>query len=157
LRRLTRLIAMLAVLGLCAILYFLMTPYQGFADDTFVELGHGTGAMEMGRELAQAGVIRSPWEFWLERALHAGAKLQAGEYRFNNPATVGDVFGRIARGDIYYLEFTVTEGSNMFDIAEKLEAAGAMTAVDFLKAASDTRDIRDLDPFAKSLEGSFFP
>jgi UPF0755 protein len=151
------LIAMLAVLGLCAILYFLMTPYQGFADDTFVELGHGTGAMEMGRELAQAGVIRSPWEFWLERALHAGTKLQAGEYRFNKPASVGDVFGRIARGDIYYLEFTVTEGSNMFDIAEKLEAAGAMPAVDFLRAASDTRDIRDIDPFAKSLEGYLFP
>ena len=152
-----KLVALAVVIAAGAIAYFLMSPYQGFRGDAFVRFAHGTGTMEMGRELAETGVIRSPWEFWMERALHGGAKLQAGEYRFNKPATPGGVYGRIARGDVYYVEFTVTEGSNMFDIAQKLDATGLIPAADFLRAASDTRPIRDLDPFAKSLEGYLFP
>lgn len=148
-------LAALAAGGAAA--YLLSEPYQGFQGETFTRFAHGTGAMEMGRQLADAGVIRWPWEFWMERALHGGAKLQAGEYRFNQPATTADVFRRIARGDVYYVEYTVTEGSNMFDIAQGLQALGVMSAGDFLRAASDTRPIRDIDPWAKSLEGYLFP
>ncbi|HML17100.1 MAG TPA: endolytic transglycosylase MltG [Bryobacteraceae bacterium] len=156
-RRIAWLSALVVVAAAGAIAYLIGAPYQGFQGETFLVFGRGTGAIEMGRELAQAGVIRSPWEFWMERALHAGAKLQAGEYRFHQPATPGDVFRRIARGDVYYVEFTVDEGANMFDIAQGLETLGVMPAADFLRAASDTKPIRDIDPWAKSLEGYLFP
>lgn len=150
---------LLAVAALVAggVTYFLTEPYRGFSDEAFVRFAHGTGAREMGRELAQAGVIRYSWEFWMERAMHGGATLQAGEYQFQKPGSAGDVFRRIMRGDVYYVEFTVPEGSNMFDIAHTLEAQGLMPAGDFLRAAADTASIRDLDPSAKSLEGYLFP
>lgn len=156
-KRVAWVFAVVLLLAAGAVAYVLAEPYQGFPAETFVRFARGTGAVQMGQELAQAGVIRSPWEFWMERALHGGAKLPAGEYRFNKPATPGDVFGRIARGDVYYIEFTVTEGSNMFDIAQGLEAAGAIAAADFLRAASDATSIRDIDPWANSLEGYLFP
>jgi UPF0755 protein len=67
------------------------------------------------------------------------------------------VFDRIARGDIFYFEFTVPEGSNIFDIARALEAQRVMAAEDFLSAATDASSIRDLAPKAKTLEGYLFP
>ena len=132
-------------------------PYQGFSGETFVELPRGAGSAAIAGALERAGVIRYSWEFLLVRALRPTAKLQAGEYRFAKAAAVADVFGRIAKGDIYYFEFTVPEGSNMFDIARGLEEKGVMTASEFLEAASDPAPIRDLAPKAETLEGFLFP
>jgi UPF0755 protein len=111
----------------------------------------------MARELADAGVIQWPWEFTLMRVLHPSATLQAGEYRFDQSASPHDVFARIARGDVYFVEFTVPEGSNMFDIAALLNDSGVLDGDDFLRAASDPTPIRDLAPLAPSQEGYLFP
>lgn len=132
-------------------------PYQGFEGETFVRFERGAGTASMGRALERAGVIRHAWQFWLVRALHPSTTLQAGEYRFAGQARVVRVFDRIARGDIFYFEIAVPEGSNIFDIARLLESAGAMPAEDFLRAASDPASIRDLDPEARTLEGYLFP
>ncbi len=132
-------------------------PYQGFSGETFVQLPRGAGSAGIARTLQRAGVIRYSWAFLLERALRPSAKLQAGEYRFTNAAPVGEVFGRIARGDIFYFEFAVPEGSNMFDVARSLEAQAVMTASEFLEAASDPTLVRDLAPQAETLEGFLFP
>jgi UPF0755 protein len=102
-------------------------------------------------------VIRYPWQFWLARAMHPSVKLVAGEYRFSDAASVGEVFERIARGDIYFFEFNVPEGSNIFDIARLAEAAGVGTAQEFLDAAGNPAAIKDLDPAARTLEGYLFP
>ena len=152
-----RMLLVLFVLALAAAAYLLGTPYSGFSNETFVRIEHGTGTREIGELLAQAGVIRYPWQLWMERALHPSAKLQAGEYRFHDAATPGDVFSRLARGDIYFFEITVPEGSNMFDIARIVESAGVMPGDAFLKAAANPASIHDLDPAAKTLEGYLFP
>src|SRR5271170_2561564 len=91
----------------CVALLSLNAPYRGFPDEIFVRIERGAGAVEVGRVLAQAGVIRGPWQFWAERALHRGGKIQAGEYRFDDSASPAAVFARLARGDVYYFEFTV--------------------------------------------------
>jgi peptidoglycan lytic transglycosylase G len=148
-------VALLALAG--AALASLELPYRGFAGETFVRFDRGSGTVAMARALEQAGVVRYAWQFWLARALNSRVKLSAGEYRFSEPANVFDIFGRIARGDVYYLEVSIPEGSNMFDIARLAEAAGVMSAQDFLNAAEDPGSIRDLDPNAPTLEGYLFP
>jgi len=135
----------------------LVTPYQGFKTETYVDIPHGTSTSGIARELARDGVVRYDWEIWLARLLRPSAKLQAGEYRFATPASGLKVFDRIARGDIYFFAFTVPEGSNIFDIGHALEAEGVMSSEDFLKAAEDPAPIRDLAPKAKTLEGYLFP
>jgi UPF0755 protein len=135
----------------------LHAPYQGFQNDVFLRIDRGTGTVAIGQALADAGVIRYPWQFWLERTLHRDGKIQAGEYRFHEAADVETVFNRLARGDIYFFEFTVKEGQNMFDIAQSLGDAGVMPAADFLHAAAQPAPIRDIDPSAPSLEGYLFP
>ncbi len=144
-----------ALAGLAA--WALVTPYQGFQAETFVEISRGTGTVAIAQELAKDGVIRYSWEFELLRLVKPSAKLQAGEYRFAKAASALDVFNRIARGDIYFVEFTVPEGSNIFDIAKSIAAEGVMSAEDFLAAAEDPALIRDLAPSAKTLEGYLFP
>jgi UPF0755 protein len=135
----------------------LLSPYRGFEGDTYVDIQRGSGAVGIAQALADGGVIRYPWQFWLMRATRPSAKLQAGEYRFAAAASVREVFDRLARGDIFYFEFTVPEGSNIFDIARALEGQHVMAAEDFLSAATDASSIRDLAPKAKTLEGYLFP
>ena len=139
------------------VLISLEVPYRGFARTTYVSFDRGTGSLTMAQELQQSGVIRYAWQFWLARAMNPLATLEAGEYRFDRPSSVFDVFGRIAHGDIYFVEVNVPEGSNIFDIARLAQASGIMTAQDFLAAAEDPAPIHDLDPAAPSLEGYLFP
>lgn len=155
-KKLSALVILAAAIGASGWILF-NRPYRGFQGETFVTIEHGTGTLDIGRALAQAGVIRFPWLLWVERATNPGARLQAGEYRFADAATPGQVYSRIARGDIFYFEVTIPEGSNMFDIARIVESAGAMASDEFLKAASDPAPVRDLDPDAKTLEGYLFP
>jgi UPF0755 protein len=151
----------LAVLaaGLCAayFMYRLSQPYKGFAQPVFVEFPRGTGTGEMASVLARKGVLRDRWLFLAARALRRGTNLQAGEYRFDKPASPLEVYGRIARGDIFYLELLVPEGFNMFDIAGALARLGMVKPEAFLAAARDPATIRDLDPEAQTLEGYLFP
>lgn len=145
--------ASLCILGVIS----LFAPYQGFQGEAFVQFERGVSTPALARSLQKSGVIRYQWQFWLMRALHLSERLQAGEYRFAEPASVHSIFGRIARGDVFYIEVKVPEGSNIFDIGRLLEASGAMAARDFARAALDPSPIRDLAPQAPSLEGYLFP
>jgi UPF0755 protein len=135
----------------------LQLSYRGFASEAYLKFDRGSGTVAMARALQHAGVIRYAWQFWIERALNPSAKLAAGEYKFDESASVSAVFNRIARGDVYYFELSIPEGSNIFDIARLAEASGWMPAQAFLAAAEDPMSIHDLDPAAETLEGYLFP
>jgi UPF0755 protein len=83
--------------------------------------------------------------------------LQAGEYRFSSPDSAWHVFDRLVRGDVFYYELTVPEGSNIFDIAVEVDRLGFLRGDEFLKAAHNPALIRDLAPAAPTLEGYLFP
>jgi UPF0755 protein len=137
--------------------YWYLGPYQAFGAETFIEIEHGMSSRAIAQELARRGVVRSEWAFLLVRALHPTAKLQAGEYRFGSMQTPSQVFDKIRKGQIFYEDFTVPEGNNIFDIANSLRNGDTVAPDDFLRAASDSQSIRDLDPAAPSLEGYLFP
>jgi UPF0755 protein len=149
----------IALLGAAAASLYvaLSQPYKGFGKEAFVTLGRGTGSREMAAMLQSAGVVHHSWEFLLARTLNPSATLQAGEYRFETAASPFEILGRISRGDVYHFEFTVPEGSNIFDIANLLEKEGIFAAEDFLKAARNPASIIDLAPKARTLEGYLFP
>ena len=118
----------------------------------------GYSTRRIAAELRKAGVIRSEVVFLLWHALHPKPSLKAGEYLFERDATLPQVYGRIARGDIYFHTVTIPEGFTMFDIAKAMEDAKLGSASDFLRIAqTQTQLISDLAPNAKSLEGFLFP
>jgi len=137
--------------------YRVLAPYQGFSGETFVEIPRGTSTQGVADKLAAAGVVRTPYDFLLARAAERRRVLQAGEYQFSHAASAVEVVDRIARGDVYAIEFVVPEGKNMFDIAALAEQLKLFPAAEFLKAARNPALIHDLDPQAPTLEGYLFP
>lgn len=137
--------------------YELSRPYRGFESAVFIDLPKGTGTRQIAAQLADAGVIAHGWEFLVVRALKRGRTLQAGEYRFEKPASPLQVFDRIARGDVFYYELLIPEGKNIFEIAAAAADLGLFPAAKFLTAARNPASIQDLDPRAPTLEGYLFP
>lgn len=142
--------------AIAVITYSVVVPF-GPSSETFVEIPAGTPATQIAARLKQGGIIRSALIF---DALHEikGGTLKAGEYRFDHPAKVDEVYARLHRGDVYTVSVTIPEGANLFDIAQKMETAGFGSKEQFLSAArGNTNLIADLDPGASSLEGYLFP
>jgi UPF0755 protein len=147
---------LLVLLAVGAAYWLFESPY-GPGRETFVEIPSGTGTVGIAERLGQGGVIRSGLAFEAYRK-YKGGTLKAGEYRFDHPVKLAEVYARIARGDVYTKAVTVPEGYNIFDIAEAVEQAGLASAAGFLAAEQrDTTLIDDLSPRAVSLEGFLFP
>lgn len=136
--------------------YVLLTPY-GPSAETFVDVPAGTGVRGIATALERAGVVRNRYVF---EAWHSfrHSTLKAGEYRFDHPVKVEEVYDRMVRGDVYTISVTIPEGYNLFDIAATVQHAGLASGDSFLAAArTDTSLISDLSPGAASLEGYLFP
>ena len=155
--RIFLLLLLVVIGGVAWVWYVLNQPYKGFQDSVFLDLPPRTRTSEMAQLLASRGVIQSAWMFMAARALSPHSVLQAGEYKFEQPASPFQVFARIARGDTYYEVLTVPEGQNIFDIAALLKTLDLVSPEEFLKAARDPSLIKDLDSAAPSLEGYLFP
>jgi UPF0755 protein len=136
--------------------WILYTPF-GPENETFVEVPPGTSAVRIGKMLESAGIVRTRYAFDAVRTWKGGT-LRAGEYRFDHPATVLEVYLRIERGDVYTKSVTIPEGASIFDIAARLEQSGLVVQQQFVTAATQqVALVADLDPGAKSLEGYLFP
>lgn len=146
----------MAVVAVGAAGWLVLTPF-GPSRETFVDIEPGSGTVRIAELLEASGVVRSQYGFDLLRWIKRGT-LRAGEYRFDHPATVLEVYARIARGDVYTKTVVVPEGASIFDIATRLEQAGIGTRQKFLDAqAQQVNLVADLDPKAKNLEGYLFP
>jgi UPF0755 protein len=152
------LLLVLIVIGAAAYLFY--TPY-GPTSETFVDIAPGTSSKAIAAELQRAGIIRSRYGFDILRLQKEGT-LKAGEYRFDHPVPVSEVYDRLLRGDVYTVALTIPEGFNIFDIAQAVQTAGFTTRDNFLAAErSHTELIADWTANApnppQSLEGYLFP
>jgi UPF0755 protein len=156
----TFLVLVVVVLGGGAWIYTSVErPYKGYeAQEQFVEIPSGSGTATMARRLADAGVVRSAQVFrvavWLRGS---GRRLQAGEYRFDQPMTAADVVDKISRGDVYVRAVTFREGLTIREMASVFENGGYGRASEFMEAARKAELVREMDPDAKDLEGYLFP
>jgi UPF0755 protein len=157
LRFLIKAVAIAFVLAALWLAYASLLPAGPHAE-RFVQLKPGSSAHRIAAALEANGIIRSRQVFLLWHAIHGGKALKAGEYSFDHPARLGEVYERIVRGDVVVHTLVIPEGFNMFDIAAAVESAGLGSRDDFLRVArTETELVRDLDPRAPSLEGYLFP
>jgi UPF0755 protein len=155
-RRFFLLLFLVVLAAAGAIAWALLVP-AGPQTETFVDILPGTPSSRIAKQLKDAGIVRSRYVFLAMREWKGGT-LKAGEYRFDHPAPMSEVFDRIHRGDVYTIALTIPEGSNVFDIAAKVEADGLGSREAFLTAAKqDVALVRNLDAQATSLEGYLFP
>jgi UPF0755 protein len=154
-------VLVVAAVGAVAVGFYGLLPY-GPGGETFVEIAPGTGTAGIARALEQGGVVRSAAAFEALRAwrqMRGGAgTLKAGEYRFDHAMTLGAVYDKLRRGDVYTVTVVVPEGFNIFDVAHAVAAAGLSDEAVFLAAEREhTELIRQWSPRATSLEGYLFP
>jgi UPF0755 protein len=155
-------IFVLALLGVAAATawtaWALNQPYRNFsAEGVFVNVPRGAARRTVARLLADQGVIRNRWLFEALTRLRPGQTLQAGEYFFDRPASMLEVFNKIAEGHIFVRELVVPEGYSIFQIANLVEREGLTSREDFLAAARNPALVRSFAPKAPSLEGFLFP
>lgn len=160
--RVLKLVLVVAIVAAAVVGFYGFVPY-GPSTETFVEIPTGLGTVGIARALQRACVIRSAlaFEAWREWELVAGTgsrTLKAGEYRFDHPVGLGEVYGKIQRGDVYTVTVVVPEGYDIFQVAHAVAAAGLGSEQDFLKAERANVSLIALwSPGATSLEGYLFP
>jgi UPF0755 protein len=153
LRRLL-LLAVIAVLLCAGLAIYIPAGPHG---EMFLEIPAGTGSTQIAALLKSHGLIWSRYAFDAMRLVKGGT-LKAGEYRFDQPARMSEVYTRLERGDVYTRTLTIPEGANMFDIAQRVEAAKLGSKEAFLDAVKrNAALVSDLDPGAQSAEGYLFP
>jgi UPF0755 protein len=135
-------------------------PY-GPSVETFVDIAPGTGTEVIAAQLEKTGVVRSQYGFDLLRLIK-GRTLKAGEYRFDHPVPMTEVYERLVHGDIYTRALTIPEGFNIFDIAQAVESAGLGSRDTFLTAEREHVELilawqQPGDARPDSLEGYLFP
>jgi UPF0755 protein len=156
-RILFRLFVVVVIIAAALLAYGLFLP-AGPSHEELVPLKAGSSARRIAADLDKAGIIRSQYAFLLWHYLHGRKVLKAGEYSFDHPAKLQEVYDRVLHGDVVFRTVAVPEGFNMFDIAGAIQDAGLGRKEDFLQVVrTDTSLIRDLDPQAPSLEGYLFP
>ena len=150
---------LIVVLAAGAAYYFITTPF-GPSAETFIEIAPHTSTEDMAAQLEKAGVIRNRYAFEALRLTEKGT-LKAGEYRFDHPVPMTEVYRRIVKGDIYTIGITIPEGYNIFDIAQAIQDAGLGQRDDFL--AAERRHTELIAEWTSpghppvSLEGYLFP
>jgi UPF0755 protein len=165
-KRVYRIVALLAVaLVLLALVGAgwcwrqLHRPWAGWdGAEVVVELPRGMNAGAMLEELRRARVLQNPGltRAWLVLR-GAGGTLQAGEYRFHEPASPLAVLDRLSSGDVLLHPVTLPEGFVLEEIAERLAEAGIVEAEPMLAALEDPAPIRELAPDVDDLEGFLYP
>jgi UPF0755 protein len=160
-----RLVLALIVLLIAAAAAFIVAetrlsaPYRAYAGpEQFVEIPSGAGTRAIADRLVASGVVRDRLTFRAALWLSGQARhLKAGEYRFDQPMTPRQVVDKLARGDVYVVNFTVPEGLTIAEVAALFESHGFGSAASFIEAAGNASLIHAIDPQAKDLEGYLFP
>ena len=118
--------------------------HRGYvAPEVFVEIAPGTSIREIGRQLVEARVVRDERTFQI--AFWRGGNdrlLQAGEYRFAEPASALDVVDMLARGQVHLHNITFPEGLTRTEMAELFGRSSFGTPGDFLAASARRPDRR---------------
>ncbi|HTY62995.1 MAG TPA: endolytic transglycosylase MltG [Acidobacteriota bacterium] len=137
----------------------LETPYySSTAGEVFVEIPRGASAGEIAGLLVRAGVIHRglPFRAYI-RYTGMGRHIQAGEYRFAEPASPKRIVQRLVQGDVFFYSVTIPEGLTARETVALLAKNGLGNASEMERALLKVRWIRDLDPAARNLEGYLFP
>lgn len=138
---------------------FLNSPPSSEAQDAVYELNPGKGFNSIAKELEQRGLVKNAFFFSLyARFVGERSKIKVGEYLLRTNMLPAEVLAVITSGKSIGRSFTVSEGLNIYEIADLYEKQGFGKAADFMSQVRDPELIKGLlgEPHS-SLEGYLFP
>lgn len=151
---------LLGAAGWGAFVYVSLTkPVNLPPEGVTLSIEQGWGGAKIATELGQAGVISHPLFFRVAAKLNGvGNQFKAGRYRFQGNMNALDVQKILLEGQVLTRQFSIAEGLNQWQIAEKL--ATIFPEYDkshFLMAFQDQAVLGRLPKSAKTAEGYLFP
>jgi UPF0755 protein len=150
----------------CFFLYrnFVTVPPTTAKTSIVYEISAGKNFVQVATELQDLGLVKNASLFNLyARLKNQRGKVKMGEYELFTNMTPSQVLSVITSGKSLARPITISEGLNIYDIADLLEAKGLSTKADFFKIVRDPELIQNLlgaeaKTFQiKSLEGYLFP
>jgi UPF0755 protein len=124
-----------------------------------VEQGQSTA--EIAQNLADAGLIRSPWLFQrYARTRGLDAQLEAGRYVLRSDMAMDEILEILTNAPgVREVSFTIPEGMRLEQVVELLDSKGIVPASEFRDALTQPYDYDFLAdrPEQATLEGYLFP
>jgi UPF0755 protein len=131
-----------------------------------LEIPPSSSTTKIAEILYENGLIRNKFIFKLVvKNKSAGNKLRAGKYTLNTGMDIETIIGQLSKGGSSEntIRFTIPEGYEIEQMAEKLSKEGLVNKERFLQLTSDKKYFQDKHLFLKeleegqSLEGFLFP
>lgn len=138
--------------------YNLLLLTKAPAETVTMTVKPGRSLSAVAQELEKTGVIRSSLALRvIARWKDQGSQIQAGSYRFNQPATPGEILERLIQGDVEKVTLTIPEGFTLQQIIERISQRGYGSKAKLAELAYDNDFIASLNIAADSLEGYLYP
>lgn len=151
--------ALLGGAGAFYVIRFLNSPGAAESREVVYEVVPGRSFGAIAAHLESQGVIQNQRAFSIyARLTGQRSQIKAGEYLFRTSMKPHEVIHVLTSGRSIARSFTISEGLNMFEIAQIYERAGFGRAAEFLKLVRDPVVARSLlGEQVSSLEGYLFP
>lgn len=140
-------------------------PYAHQAKEKIITISAKASTKSIVAQLYREGVLAKEWPtVWWLRLVARNKPLKNGDYQFASPISPLQVIDKLVRADVATRKFTIPEGYNQWEIADKLATAlpgmkepAPASPEALLPLFKNTALIADLDPKATDLEGYLFP
>jgi len=133
-------------------------PSQATAIHHVVEVPEGAAFKEVATQLAQEGLIASPFWFRLwGKVQDAERKIQPGEYDLHTAMSPAEILNALVKGRVIQYSVLIPEGLTARQIGKLLEEARMGKQTDVARLAADPAFVKLLGVEAKTLEGYLFP
>jgi peptidoglycan lytic transglycosylase G len=138
--------------------YNLLLLTKAPAEIVSITVNSGRSLSSVAQELERTGVIRSSLALKIiARWNKQGGQIQAGSYRFDQPATPGEILKRLIQGDVEKVTLTIPEGFTLQQIIERINQQGYGSKTKLAELAYNSDFITSLNISADSLEGYLYP
>lgn len=137
----------------------LKSPVSNDKTEIVFEVSPGTTLNQISNGLQAHGLIRNSKSFQIyAKARGLASKFKVGEYSLNQAMTPDEIMSAIVSGKSITRNITISEGLNLFDIAQIFEKNNIGTKAEFFKLVYDKQFIKSLlNENIASLEGYLFP
>ncbi|MHB8384592.1 MAG: endolytic transglycosylase MltG, partial [Candidatus Binataceae bacterium] len=144
--------------GVLALSFYWLLPTKVFVPPRMVTIEPGESFRAVARELANAGVVRSPAVTLLYGEVSGDARrIKPGDYEFRGGERIPGVMRHLVAGDFVVVTIVIPEGLTVHQIAERLSAAGLVCQTQFEDAALRGAIVRALGLMPLGAEGYLFP
>ncbi|HPI39988.1 MAG TPA: endolytic transglycosylase MltG [Pseudobdellovibrionaceae bacterium] len=145
---------------------YLMTPMKTFdtrlngaSETTTVQIKKGMSLKTVAQDLEKKFYIKNAtWFVLFAKVLGKSNGLKVGEYQIQQTMTAFEILKVLTSGKSIHYSFTVSEGLNIFEIAQLFEDSGFGSKNDFLNQARNPQLVQVLlNENLSSFEGYLYP